>query len=131
MRSAERLSLMIRFNHRGSLTSLDRGSRLDLYRTNSSRRNSTTIELTRARTRANSSPKIDLLKSSIELGHIHKSSNPQLNSKPPAPAPLQRHTTKVCLLYIWTHSVNLVTVKYILLPILSSDFHLVSIDKHK
>lgn len=92
-RSAERLSLMIRFNHRGSLTSLDQGSRMDLYRTNSSRRNSTTIELARARARANSSPKIDLLKSTLDM---HKNSNPQLTP----PVPLQRHTTKVCLLYV-------------------------------
>lgn len=100
MLRAERLSLMIRFNHRGSLTSLDRGSRLELFRTNSSRRNSLTADLARSQGRKLSSPKIDLLKSTSDIGHLQKNSNPQLNSKISPPPPLQRHTTKVCLLYI-------------------------------
>lgn len=97
MRSAERLSLMIRFNHRGSLTSLDRGSRLELSRANSSRRNSTSLELSRTQAKANSSTKIDVLKSTMEM---YGNSNPQLNVKAPLLPPLQRHTTKVCLLYV-------------------------------
>lgn len=107
MQSAERLSLMIRFNHRGSLTSLDRGSRLELFRTNSSRRNSACVELSRSHGKANSSPKIDLLKSTLE---VHNVSNPQLNIKAPPPPPLQRHTTKVCLLYIWIYWCSLCSV---------------------
>lgn len=89
---------MIRFNHRGSLTSLDRGSRPDLHRTNSCRRSST-LELGRvSQNKASSSSKVDLLKSTLEI-NLHKNSNPQLNHKA-SPPPLTRHTTKVCLLYI-------------------------------
>uniref|UniRef100_A0A1B6CZ09 Uncharacterized protein n=3 Tax=Clastoptera arizonana TaxID=38151 RepID=A0A1B6CZ09_9HEMI len=94
IQNAERLSLMIRFNHRGSLTSLDRGSRPDLHRTSSYRRSST-LELSRvSQSKASSSSKVDLLKSTLEI-NLNKNSNPQLNQKASSPPPLTRHTTKV------------------------------------
>lgn len=72
VQSAERLSLMIRFNHRGSLTSLDRGSRAELSR--NSRRNSSLV----IDHKANSGSKVDLLKSALEV-NLKRNSSPHLN----------------------------------------------------
>ncbi|KAL1464353.1 hypothetical protein WDU94_004007 [Cyamophila willieti] len=61
---AERLSLMIKYNHRGSLTSLDREQLM-------SRRNSAAIER---------GSKVDLLKTTLETNLVKKSS-PQMSMK--------------------------------------------------
>lgn len=69
---AERLSLIIKLNHRGSLTSLDK--------VQTSRRNSSNIELgsrqsnsqIRIVTIDGSSSTLDLLKSNLDLTHMYK-----------------------------------------------------------
>lgn len=61
---AERLSLMIKYNHRGSLTSLDREQLM-------SRRNSAAVER---------GSKVDLLKTTLETNLVKKSS-PQMSTK--------------------------------------------------
>ncbi|RZF43442.1 hypothetical protein LSTR_LSTR001703 [Laodelphax striatellus] len=85
MLSAERLSLMIRFNHRGSLTSLDQGSRPELSR--GSRRNSSYTD-----NKASSGSKMDLLKSTLEV-NLNRNSNPHLNLTKTSLPQLNRSTT--------------------------------------
>uniref|UniRef100_A0A1L8DEQ6 Putative transporter n=1 Tax=Nyssomyia neivai TaxID=330878 RepID=A0A1L8DEQ6_9DIPT len=71
--SQERLSLMIKFNQIGSLTSLPRGSKMDLPDSLSHRRSSYNIEFVRAPKSGGSASKVDLLKSALEINH--RSSN--------------------------------------------------------
>ena len=66
--SAERLSLMIEFHHRGSLTSLDRS--MNFYR--------------------GSASKVDSLKSSLEVNKERRNSNPSITLKNSTPN-LRRH----------------------------------------
>uniref|UniRef100_U5EED9 Putative transporter n=1 Tax=Corethrella appendiculata TaxID=1370023 RepID=U5EED9_9DIPT len=73
--SQERLSLMIKYNQIGSLTSLPRGSKPDVNDSLSRRRNSY-IECVRVPRGGGSASKVDLLKSAIEISH--KTSHPQL-----------------------------------------------------
>jgi len=60
---ARRLSLMIKFNHRGSLASLDK-ELLPATKSQSDLR-SASLQL----------PKVDLLKSTLELNYLHKKAN--------------------------------------------------------
>lgn len=60
---ARRLSLMIKFNHRGSLASLDKES-LPVTKSQSDLRSSSLQP-----------PKVDLLKSTLELNYLHKKVN--------------------------------------------------------
>lgn len=60
---ARRLSLMIKFNHRGSLASLDK-EQLPATKSQSDLR-SASLQL----------PKVDLLKSTLELNYLHKKAN--------------------------------------------------------
>ncbi|XP_055687030.1 uncharacterized protein LOC129792220 [Lutzomyia longipalpis] len=71
--SQERLSLMIKFNQIGSLTSLPRGSKMDLPDSLSHRRSSYNIEFVKAPKSGGSASKVDLLKSALEINH--RSSN--------------------------------------------------------
>ncbi|XP_055639140.1 uncharacterized protein LOC129777095 isoform X2 [Toxorhynchites rutilus septentrionalis] len=94
--SQERLSLMIKYNQIGSLTSLPRGSRGDVTDTLSRRRSSYNIEFVRAPKGGGSASKVDLLKSALEINnkisHPHlrkdgKASDQSLNSKRADSAP--------------------------------------------
>uniref|UniRef100_A0A8D8GT47 Major facilitator superfamily domain-containing protein 6-A n=1 Tax=Culex pipiens TaxID=7175 RepID=A0A8D8GT47_CULPI len=67
--SQERLSLMIKYNQIGSLTSLPRGSRGDVNDSLSRRRSSYNIEIVRAPKGGGSASKVDLLKSALEINH--------------------------------------------------------------
>lgn len=60
---ARRLSLMIKFNHRGSLASLDK--ELLLAAKSQSDLRSASLQ----------PPKVDLLKSTLELNYLHKKAN--------------------------------------------------------
>lgn len=60
---ARRLSLMIKFNHRGSLASLDK-ELLPAAKSQNDLR-SASLQL----------PKVDLLKSTLELNYLHKKAN--------------------------------------------------------
>lgn len=78
--SLERLSLMIKYNQIGSLTSLPRGSRADIHDHFTQRRSSYNIEPVRApRIGPGSASKVDLLKSALEINH--KVSNNSVLSK--------------------------------------------------
>lgn len=94
--SQERLSLMIKYNQIGSLTSLPRGSRGDVTDSLSRRRSSYNIEFVRAPKGGGSASKVDLLKSALEINHkvsnSHlrkdgKASDQSLNSKRSDSAP--------------------------------------------
>uniref|UniRef100_A0A1Q3G563 Putative transporter n=1 Tax=Culex tarsalis TaxID=7177 RepID=A0A1Q3G563_CULTA len=67
--SQERLSLMIKYNQIGSLTSLPRGSRGDVNDSLSRRRSSYNIEIVRVPKGGGSASKVDLLKSALEINH--------------------------------------------------------------
>lgn len=75
--SQERLSLMIKFNQIGSLTSLPRGSKADIRDHLSQRRSSYNIDFNRRG--GGSASKVDLLKSALEINH--KASNPSVMTK--------------------------------------------------
>ncbi|XP_064535318.1 uncharacterized protein LOC135426224 isoform X2 [Drosophila montana] len=81
--SLERLSLMIKYNQIGSLTSLPRGSRADIHDHLSVRRSSYNVESLRGVPRhgniGNSASKVDILRSALEINH--KSSNNSMLSK--------------------------------------------------
>ncbi|XP_021700566.1 uncharacterized protein LOC5566438 isoform X2 [Aedes aegypti] len=94
--SQERLSLMIKYNQIGSLTSLPRGSRGDMSDSFSRRRSSYNIEYVRAPKGGGSASKVDLLKSALEINHKvsqphlrkdGKASDQSLNSKRADSAP--------------------------------------------
>ncbi|XP_058447079.1 uncharacterized protein LOC131427687 isoform X1 [Malaya genurostris] len=94
--SQERLSLMIKYNQIGSLTSLPRGSRGDVNDSLSRRRSSYNIEFVRVPKGGGSASKVDLLKSALEINHkvSHtylrkdgKESDQSLNSKRADSAP--------------------------------------------
>nr|XP_040234679.2 uncharacterized protein LOC120956925 isoform X1 [Anopheles coluzzii] len=94
--SQERLSLMIKYNQIGSLTSLPRGSRGDVNDVFSKRRSSYNIEFVRAQKGGGSASKVDLLKSAVDINHkaSHqhlrkegKASDQSLNSKRADSAP--------------------------------------------
>uniref|UniRef100_A0A182IT32 Major facilitator superfamily associated domain-containing protein n=1 Tax=Anopheles atroparvus TaxID=41427 RepID=A0A182IT32_ANOAO len=77
--SQERLSLMIKYNQIGSLTSLPRGSRGDVNDVFSKRRSSYNIEFVRVQKGGGSASKVDLLKSAVEINH--KTSHPHLRKE--------------------------------------------------
>ncbi|XP_055540662.1 uncharacterized protein LOC129727164 [Wyeomyia smithii] len=77
--SQERLSLMIKYNQIGSLTSLPRGSRGDVNDSLSRRRSSYNIEFVRVPKGGGSASKVDLLKSALEINH--KVSQPHLRKE--------------------------------------------------
>ncbi|KRF81593.1 major facilitator superfamily domain-containing protein 6 isoform X2 [Drosophila virilis] len=81
--SLERLSLMIKYNQIGSLSSLPRGSRADIHDHLSVRRSSYNVESLRGVPRhgniGNSASKVDILRSALEINH--KSSNNSMLSK--------------------------------------------------
>uniref|UniRef100_A0A182QCI2 Major facilitator superfamily associated domain-containing protein n=1 Tax=Anopheles farauti TaxID=69004 RepID=A0A182QCI2_9DIPT len=77
--SQERLSLMIKYNQIGSLTSLPRGSRGDVNDVFSKRRSSYNIEFVRAQKGGGSASKVDLLKSAVDINH--KASQPHLRKE--------------------------------------------------
>uniref|UniRef100_A0A182PUW1 Major facilitator superfamily associated domain-containing protein n=1 Tax=Anopheles epiroticus TaxID=199890 RepID=A0A182PUW1_9DIPT len=77
--SQERLSLMIKYNQIGSLTSLPRGSRGDVNDVFSKRRSSYNIEFVRAQKGGGSASKVDLLKSAVDINH--KASHPHLRKE--------------------------------------------------
>lgn len=77
--SQERLSLMIKFNQIGSLTSLPRGSKVDLPDSLSHRRSSYNIEFVKTTKSGGSASKVDLLKSALEINH--RSSNTSVPSR--------------------------------------------------
>jgi len=69
--SQERLCLMIKYNQIGSLTSLPRGSRVDIHDHVLHRRSSYNIESmkTSKTSTGGSASKVDLLKSALEINH--------------------------------------------------------------
>ncbi|XP_036328087.1 uncharacterized protein LOC118740595 isoform X1 [Rhagoletis pomonella] len=81
--SLERLSLMIKYNQIGSLTSLPRGSRADIHDHLSHRRSSYNVESTRVPrhhgSHIGSASKVDILRSTLDINH--KSSNNSVLSK--------------------------------------------------
>ncbi|XP_050086556.1 uncharacterized protein LOC126571790 isoform X2 [Anopheles aquasalis] len=77
--SQERLSLMIKYNQIGSLTSLPRGSRGDVNDSFGRRRSSYNIEFVRVQKGGGSASKVDLLKSAIDINH--KASHPHLRKE--------------------------------------------------
>ncbi|XP_016961968.1 uncharacterized protein LOC108032576 isoform X2 [Drosophila biarmipes] len=80
--SLERLSLMIKYNQIGSLSSLPRGSRADIHDHLSVRRSSYNVESLRGVPRhgnIGSASKVDILRSALEINH--KSSNNSMLSK--------------------------------------------------
>ncbi|XP_044315412.1 uncharacterized protein LOC108037935 isoform X2 [Drosophila rhopaloa] len=80
--SLERLSLMIKYNQIGSLSSLPRGSRADIHDHLSVRRSSYNVESLRGVPRHSnigSASKVDILRSALEINH--KSSNNSMLSK--------------------------------------------------
>ncbi|XP_022226548.2 uncharacterized protein LOC111076842 isoform X2 [Drosophila obscura] len=81
--SLERLSLMIKYNQIGSLSSLPRGSRADIHDHLSVRRSSYNVESLRGVPRhgviGSSASKVDILRSALEINH--KSSNNSMLSK--------------------------------------------------
>uniref|UniRef100_A0A1A9WZP3 Major facilitator superfamily associated domain-containing protein n=1 Tax=Glossina brevipalpis TaxID=37001 RepID=A0A1A9WZP3_9MUSC len=78
--SLERLSLMIKYNQIGSLTSLPRGSRGDIHDHLSIRRSSYNVESIRVPKHGiGSASKVDILRSALEINH--KSSNNSVLSK--------------------------------------------------
>ncbi|XP_032571726.1 uncharacterized protein LOC6617418 isoform X2 [Drosophila sechellia] len=80
--SLERLSLMIKYNQIGSLSSLPRGSRADIHDHLSVRRSSYNVETLRGVPRhgnIGSASKVDILRSALEINH--KSSNNSMLSK--------------------------------------------------
>uniref|UniRef100_A0A182LXW2 Major facilitator superfamily associated domain-containing protein n=1 Tax=Anopheles culicifacies TaxID=139723 RepID=A0A182LXW2_9DIPT len=77
--SQERLSLMIKYNQIGSLTSLPRGSRGDVNDVFAKRRSSYNIEFVRAQKGGGSASKVDLLKSAVDINH--KASHPHLRKE--------------------------------------------------
>ncbi|XP_067623972.1 uncharacterized protein [Eurosta solidaginis] len=80
--SLERLSLMIKYNQIGSLTSLPRGSRADIHDHLSHRRSSYNVESTRVPRHGShigSASKVDILRSALDINH--KSSNNSVSSK--------------------------------------------------
>ncbi|KAM8715678.1 hypothetical protein ACLKA7_002688 [Drosophila subpalustris] len=81
--SLERLSLMIKYNQIGSLSSLPRGSRADIHEHLSVRRSSYNVESLRGVPRhgniGSSASKVDILRSALEINH--KSSNNSMLSK--------------------------------------------------
>lgn len=80
--SLERLSLMIKYNQIGSLTSLPRGSRADIHDHLSHRRSSYNVESTRVPRHGShigSASKVDILRSTLDINH--KSSNNSVLSK--------------------------------------------------
>ncbi|XP_053672952.1 uncharacterized protein LOC128723258 [Anopheles nili] len=77
--SQERLSLMIKYNQIGSLTSLPRGSRGDVNDVFAKRRSSYNIEFVRAQRGGGSASKVDLLKSAVDINH--KASHPHLRKE--------------------------------------------------
>ncbi|EDV57388.1 uncharacterized protein LOC6541988 [Drosophila erecta] len=80
--SLERLSLMIKYNQIGSLSSLPRGSRADIHDHLSVRRSSYNVESLRGVPRhgnIGSASKVDILRSALEINH--KSSNHSMLSK--------------------------------------------------
>uniref|UniRef100_A0A2M4CLI8 Putative transporter n=1 Tax=Anopheles darlingi TaxID=43151 RepID=A0A2M4CLI8_ANODA len=77
--SQERLSLMIKYNQIGSLTSLPRGSRGDVNDSFAKRRSSYNIEFVRVQKGGGSASKVDLLKSAIDINH--KASHPHLRKE--------------------------------------------------
>ncbi|XP_035775658.1 uncharacterized protein LOC118457866 isoform X1 [Anopheles albimanus] len=77
--SQERLSLMIKYNQIGSLTSLPRGSRGDVNDSFARRRSSYNIEFVRVQKGGGSASKVDLLKSAIDINH--KASHPHLRKE--------------------------------------------------
>ncbi|XP_026461560.1 uncharacterized protein LOC113363284 [Ctenocephalides felis] len=79
MVSVERLSLMIKYNQIGSLTSLPRGSKSELDSYTRSRRSSYNPEFTKGSKRGNSASKVDLLKSALEIDGSRMSSSNLLN----------------------------------------------------
>uniref|UniRef100_A0A182Y645 Major facilitator superfamily associated domain-containing protein n=1 Tax=Anopheles stephensi TaxID=30069 RepID=A0A182Y645_ANOST len=94
--SQERLSLMIKYNQIGSLTSLPRGSRGDVNDVFAKRRSSYNIEFVRAQKGGGSASKVDLLKSAVDINHKAsqqhlrkegKASDQSLNSKRADSAP--------------------------------------------
>ncbi|XP_017154293.1 uncharacterized protein LOC108163489 isoform X3 [Drosophila miranda] len=81
--SLERLSLMIKYNQIGSLSSLPRGSRADIHDHLSVRRSSYNVESLRGVPRhgviGSSASKVDILRSALEINH--KSSNNSMLNK--------------------------------------------------
>ncbi|XP_075153062.1 uncharacterized protein LOC142226759 isoform X2 [Haematobia irritans] len=78
--SLERLSLMIKYNQIGSLSSLPRGSRGDIHDHLSIRRSSYNVESLRVPKHGiGSASKVDILRSALEINH--KSSNNSVLSK--------------------------------------------------
>ncbi|XP_065356883.1 uncharacterized protein LOC135951205 isoform X2 [Calliphora vicina] len=78
--SLERLSLMIKYNQIGSLSSLPRGSRGDIHEHLSIRRSSYNVESLRSpKHYIGSASKVDILRSALEINH--KSSNNSVLSK--------------------------------------------------
>ncbi|KAM7354691.1 uncharacterized protein ACRADG_006261 isoform 2-T2 [Cochliomyia hominivorax] len=78
--SLERLSLMIKYNQIGSLSSLPRGSRGDIHDHLSVRRSSYNVESLRSPKHGiGSASKVDILRSALEINH--KSSNNSVLSK--------------------------------------------------
>ncbi|XP_046804247.1 uncharacterized protein LOC111680647 [Lucilia cuprina] len=78
--SLERLSLMIKYNQIGSLSSLPRGSRGDIHDHLSIRRSSYNVESLRSPKHGiGSASKVDILRSALEINH--KSSNNSVLSK--------------------------------------------------
>ncbi|KAH8403061.1 hypothetical protein KR222_003764, partial [Zaprionus bogoriensis] len=81
--SLERLSLMIKYNQIGSLSSLPRGSRADIHDHLAVRRSSYNVESLRGVPRhgniGSSASKVDILRSALEINH--KSSNHSMLSK--------------------------------------------------
>ncbi|XP_037957428.1 uncharacterized protein LOC119687242 [Teleopsis dalmanni] len=79
--SLERLSLMIKYNQIGSLTSLPRGSRADIHDHLSHRRSSYNVEsiIRVPKQGIGSASKVDILRSALEINH--KSSNNSVLSK--------------------------------------------------
>ncbi|XP_023166204.1 uncharacterized protein LOC111596284 isoform X3 [Drosophila hydei] len=81
--SLERLSLMIKYNQIGSLSSLPRGSRADIHDHLSVRRSSYNVESLRGVPKhgniGHSASKVDILRSALEINH--KSSNHSILSK--------------------------------------------------
>ncbi|EDW02752.1 GH10863 [Drosophila grimshawi] len=81
--SLERLSLMIKYNQIGSLSSLPRGSRADIHDHLSVRRSSYNVESLRGVPKhgniGSSASKVDILRSALEINH--KSSNNSMLSK--------------------------------------------------
>ncbi|XP_030383555.1 uncharacterized protein LOC115631057 isoform X2 [Scaptodrosophila lebanonensis] len=80
--SLERLSLMIKYNQIGSLSSLPRGSRADIHDHLSVRRSSYNVESLRGVPKhgnIGSASKVDILRSALEINH--KSSNNSMLSK--------------------------------------------------